>query len=190
MRIVSITLIVLCLMAAGTLWFRGTKTGFSFTQIFHRSSSERDNHTSGESEHAGSSADFLLYAHPSGRFVFHYPPAFRASTFPYGKIGDVVLLQQSSSTGAMQIFVMPFDEPGPLTSERIHRDLPDKVVENPQEILIGVAHDTRALLFSSTGKDVGATREVWFVVDGYLYQAVTAPVLESTLGKILATIEF
>lgn len=168
----------------------------------------------------------------AGRFSFSYSDGFVVTTQSNGDLGDTILLRnpilhpvrsqtqnasavqpetEQTSNGAgleIQIAVMPFDEEGPLTRERILQDLPDMVVDNPVQVLIGEKKDIPALLFSSQDEDVGVTKEVWFihpvrsqmpsasadalahrtsngVHGGFLYQVSALAANEAELGKFL-----
>jgi hypothetical protein len=67
-----------------------------------------------------------------------------------------------------QIVVDPSDEVDPITKERILKDLPSLVIDNPWEFFI--AGDIPALRFESNDPTLGDTREIWFIHDGNLYR--------------------
>src|SRR3989344_2393169 len=86
-----------------------------------------------------------------------------------------------------------FDETGPITPERIKKDLPNAVVENPTPTKVG---EVDALSFIGQG-DGFKTAEVWFVWPpepypngNYLYQ-ITAKVEDAKLLEgIISTWSF
>ena len=134
------------------------------------------------------------FTHLSLGFSFNYPSDFKIGTFAEGE-GQVVLGQNQKTKetcpsealcagGWFQFFTTEFDEEGPLTSERIKKDLPDMVIENPQEILIGKEKNIPALLFSSENQ-TGKTREVWFVYNEYMFQVSTAVGGDNLIGPIM-----
>ncbi|HBT81265.1 TPA: hypothetical protein DEB04_00890 [Candidatus Giovannonibacteria bacterium] len=100
---------------------------------------------------------------------------------------------------SFQIFITPFDETGPITPERIKKDLPNAVVENPTPTKVGPSTGSGqadALSFIGQG-DGFKTAEVWFVWPpepypngNYLYQ-ITAKVEDAKLLEgIISTWSF
>ena len=83
-----------------------------------------------------------------------------------------------------------FDEPGPITPLRIEKDIPDIVIESPQEVLIGKDKKIQALIFFSKNESLGRTREVWFVRNGNLYQLTAYADLDGLIGPVLETLKF
>src|SRR3990167_1037450 len=134
------------------------------------------------------------YAHPSLPFAFAHSKELVSNTFQDGE-SEIVLLQGPDPNQEIQIVARAFDEPfdpaqgkpGPLTVERIQRDLPEMVIDEPQNVLIGPAQ-IPALLFWSESGSAGRTREVWFVYPeqsrgvqgGYLYQITGSAEMDET----------
>ncbi len=127
-----------------------------------------------------------VYANPAYGFSFQHPEGFKVSEFQ-DETGDVLLFEKSSPSEALakegfQIFIAPFDESSPLTPERVKKDLPQIEMKNPKNAeLAGIP----ALHFGS-----GATREFWFVKDGFLYEVSYFPEFENMMFKILKTWKF
>ncbi len=136
------------------------------------------------------------YFHPKYKFSFQYPGELNVSAFQEGEYGETVLVQKPDERAGFQIFIAPFDEAGPMTKERILQDLPDMVVEEPQQVIIGQDPSTgsgqaiTALIFFSHEPSLGKTREVWFIHGGYLYQLSTYAGLDGFIGRILETWKF
>jgi len=128
------------------------------------------------------------YAHPSLPFAFAHSKELVSNTFQDGE-SEIVLLQGPDPNQEIQIVARAFDEPGPLTVERIQRDVPEMVIDEPQNVLIGSAQ-IPALLFWSTDNSAGRTREVWFVQGGYLYQVTTKAENDELLAGIMETWTF
>ena len=130
-------------------------------------------------------------------FSFKYPEEFSASELDDDS-GHTVLLQTSDAREGFQIFISAFDEPfdpaqgksGPITPERIKQDLPDMLINSPQQVLIGEQKDIPALIFLSKHESLGDVREVWFVVNGFLYQLTAYADLDNFIGPILETLSF
>lgn len=134
-----------------------------------------------------------VYTHPTYGFSFRYPEGFTVNSFS-DESGETILVQKEGRVKeGFQIFISEFDEPGPITPERIHIDVPNMVVEEPQEVMIGGSGQglgVRALVFFSHDPSLGRTREVWFVHGGYLYQVTARAEFDAELSKIMATFRF
>lgn len=121
----------------------------------------------------GISAAFRTYTHPVHGFSFDYPADWSLDVFsdpPDGEAGEgeETVVLQNAETG-IAVFIYPFDEPGPITKKRILRDVPDIKIEN--EIGLKIAGGSiDALGFDSNERELGPTKEVWFVHGGFLYQ--------------------
>lgn len=127
-------------------------------------------------------------------FSINVPESMTVSNFQEGRVGEVILFQVNEKKDKnddpwMQVFVLPFDEEGLITPERIKKDLPDMEVEDPKYAIIG-KEKFKALIFMSNEPGIGKTREVWFVKNGYLFQINTGHEYERLLGEMLETIEF
>ncbi len=140
---------------------------------------------------------------------FNYPEGFNVSGFAEGDAGYTILAQKPNAKESFQIFVSDFDEPGPITPERVKKDVPDMVIEDPKQVLIGMFSTSSnnnnfsssgveklpsgkipALIFFGKSESLGRTREVWFVHSGKLYQLTTYADLDSLIGPILETLRF
>jgi hypothetical protein len=137
-----------------------------------------------------------IYVHPAYNFSFEFPEDLSVSTFKEGG-GEIIVAQgevvrpgaESPEHFAFQIFIMPWDEGGDIiTPQRIHQDLPDLPVENPQEAL--VYKTKRALLFFSEDPAFGRTREIWILHNEFLYQIITADEYDPWLAEIMKTWKF
>lgn len=117
-------------------------------------------------------------------FSFGYPKEFNISEFTEGE-ADVILAKDETGDG-FQIFIKPFDEPGPITKKRILKDIPDIHISNDKEISVG---GEKALSFTSQYVSL-ETLEIWFVHGGNLYQISSFPDSASKLEKIIKTWAF
>lgn len=133
-------------------------------------------------------SDFTAYAHPELPFSFAYPNDMALSAFE-GQAGAEILLF-SGGGNEFQISIRPFDEPGPLTEERLHRDLPTIYIEQPQQVLIGPDKNIPAIIFFTEDPAAGKTREVWFVHGGYMYQVSAYAEFDPTLARMMGTWRF
>jgi hypothetical protein len=131
-----------------------------------------------------------VYTDSQYGFYFQYPKDFTVTKFKEGEDGDTILIQQkapSSSSGqaGFQVFIAPFDEPGPLTKERITQDLPEMKITNAENRVL--KNGVPALIFFSEETSLGKTREIWFIKNGYLYQISTTAALDSLVAQIIGT---
>ena len=122
-------------------------------------------------------------------FRFLYPPDFTVTEID-DELGYTILAQNSAKKAAFQIFLNPFDEPGPITPARIKKDLPNMVIENPKPVLIGADKNIPALIFFSQEPSLGRTREIWFVGNGHLFQVETFADQDSMIGPVMDTFQF
>ncbi len=113
------------------------------------------------------SEDYTTYTHPIYGFSFYYPKDFTLQTFPAAG-GDLTLVQSPTHNMWFKIYVSPFNEPGPLTKERIQIGLPRLVIEDFREYWL--KDGAPAVLFSSEDPVDGETRELWLIREGHLYQ--------------------
>ena len=128
-------------------------------------------------------------------FSFGQPDGFNISDFEEGG-GKVILVKNVGSSvsnnsnnyeNGFQIFIAAFDEPGPITKERILKDIPDMKIVGEQYIDVG---GERALNFTSQDDLGGETREIWMVHGGYLYQIKGYKNFEEKMIEVLKTWKF
>ena len=129
-----------------------------------------------------------IYTDSQYKFSFEYPKNFTATKFQEGEEGDTILVQEKESKKSFQIFISPFDEPGPLTKERILQDLPDLIINNPEQRVL--KNGAVALIFFSEEESLGETREIWFIHNNHLYQVTTTKDLDSLVADIISTWRF
>ncbi len=133
------------------------------------------------------------YANSAYKFSLKMPDAFEAADVQSDEVGgDTVLLQDKQGNG-IQIAITPFEEDKGegyvLTQEKIHAEVPDLKITDVQPVEVG-AHYT-GLAFKSDNAAFGsASREVWFVFRGNLYQISTYERLDDLLKQIFATWQF
>lgn len=146
--------------------------------------------------------NYQQFTHPQYTFSVEYPKELEVERFQEGDDSETIIFQESLSAGSeqekigFQIFISPFGKDEILTQNRILEDLPEAIIEEPQEAILGTltgaSEEERihALLFWSHDPSIGKTREVWFTHDGYLYEITTYAYLDSWLAKILSTWNF
>lgn len=172
------SIIVLTIILAGFFFFRGGETfsnlpGLNLANLF------------GGSE--GVPAENIPDAEPVQELEPGYnlsPADFKINTTSGD--GYYMATYEKGPKEGFQVFVTAFDEPGPITPERIWLDV-DAEINNPKYIDVA---GIQALAFDSEAEDFGKTFEVWFVQNGKLYQITTYAVYEKQLLKILETWKF
>ncbi len=130
------------------------------------------------------------YSNSTFGFSLYMPEGFSAQEL--GKNGDdasTVLIQSKSGEG-IQILITPFPEDTKvLTADQIRQDIPDMQVRQPEEVAIGAQYKGVAFLSDNEAFE-NASREVWFVFRGNLYQISTYERLDTLLKAIFATWKF
>lgn len=130
------------------------------------------------------------YANETYHFSLMMPDEFTASEVA-GEAGDgdTILLQDKAGNG-IQIVVTPYEEAShTLTQEEISAAIPDMQITDAQPVEIGEG-DTGLAFKSDNESFGGASREVWFVFRGNLYQISTYERLDDLLKQIFATWQF
>lgn len=127
-----------------------------------------------------------IYKSDQFGFSFSYPKGFNVSDFADGG-GKTILIKNAASDNGLQIFIVTFDEPGPITKERILKDIPDMAISSDEYISIG---GEQAFSFISQDDLGGKTREIWFVHNGNLYRVKAYESFEKELLKILSSWQF
>ena len=135
------------------------------------------------------------YTHPDYGFTLHYPSSLTLGNFPEGD-GEIVLLQSKTAPSAssgraqegFQIFISPYTEKEDFSKEVIKKAAPEMKIENDQTITLGTEGLT-ALAFDSENES-GKTHEIWFVVDGNLYQCTSYKDYGGKMEEVLKTISF
>ncbi len=131
------------------------------------------------------------YTNDTFKFSLSMPGNFEARELPPDEGGATTLLIEAAERAdGVQIIVSPFDEEiTTLTQERILQDVPDLTITDPQPVEIGESNT--GLAFKSGNEAFGgASREVWFVFRGNLYQISTYDRLDPLLKKIFSTWKF
>lgn len=157
---------------------------------FWNKKSETGNVTLGENpiDKSGLTEEYINY---DFGFSFKYPKGFNVSELDDDS-GHTVLVQsyEVEPRKGFQIYISEFDEPEPLTAERILQDLPPSEVIDPKGVLIGEGKAINAVIFLSTSPSFGKTREIWFAREGFLYQVTTYEGQDNFIGPILETFRF
>lgn len=130
------------------------------------------------------------YRNDTYRFSLSVPEGFSPSEFANENEGGHTVLIQNSKGEGIQIFITPFpDDTKILTADDVRASIPDMMVTNEQPVEVGPEY--RGVAFKSDNEAFGgASREVWFVFRGNLYQISTYARLDTLLQSIFATWQF
>lgn len=145
-----------------------------------------------------------IYSNEKYNFSFKYPSGYKVTMFPdpQDDAADIILVQQDTVSGesssgldssGFQLRVSPIDEDiNFLSVERIKKDLPDFVIKDPQEVILGdEARAGKGVAFKSDSQDFGGeSREVWFIFNKNLYQIRTYLTYDNLVQAVLSSWEF
>ena len=128
-----------------------------------------------------------LYTNKRYRISFNYPSAFSVSS-EVNNQGEVIIVHDALSTSGFQAYVTVYRDPDTtITKAKLLQNIPDLVIKNEQEVLVGPSGKGLAFVSETYGQEV---REVWFAVRGYLYQ-ITAPITsDEVLKQVLNSWQF
>ena len=119
-------------------------------------------------------------------FSLQYPNELTVSTVDEGGGASTITFQNVETAKGFQIFIVPYKEMQ-VSEERFKRDVPSGVRESLSDITVDGA---TAAAFYSTNASLGATREVWVVHNGFLYEATTLKSLDKWFEEIMQTWKF
>ena len=134
------------------------------------------------------------YTNTTYNFSLKMPEDFTANDVQADPDGtpETIVLQDANNNG-IQIVVSPFpDDTGgtyTLTKARILQDVPDLEISDEQPLIVGPNYTGLAFKSNNQAFD-GASREVWFVFHGNLYQISTYERLDDLLKAIFGTWQF
>lgn len=123
------------------------------------------------------------YADTDYSFSFSYPHEYQARSFSDLEDTKTILVENHQTKQGVQVFVSAFDEDITLTPERIKKEMPDLVVLEPKNLLVG---GVTGISFRSTNALSTESRELWFVYAGNLYQ-ISAPIANKDLFDAIIT---
>ena len=125
-------------------------------------------------------------------FSLLHPSGLSVGTFDEGGGASTITFQNPEKAEGFQIFIVPYGEPqaglpAQAGEKRFRQDVPSGVRKSLRKIAVG---GTRGDAFYSESATLGATREVWFVRGGFLYELTTLKSLDRWLGTIVKTWKF
>jgi len=163
------------------------RSATSATPIVTTATTSEVSAQSSESSPAQDPANGLRFVDNRTRFSFPLPEGFTAQEYPYGDEPDsIAVIVQDSGDNGVEILVRPLSKNASAFSEdSVRATHPNETMTNFRAI---TAEGVPALSFDSTSAlwD-GASHEVWFVKDGYLYQISSYARDASLVDAVAAT---
>ena len=126
------------------------------------------------------------YKSAAYHFSLFYPQELAVEERQEGGGATTITFQNVEKAEGFQIFIVPYAE-AQVSAERFKRDVPSGVRESLTNIAVDGA---TAAAFYSANVALGATREVWFVHGGFLYEVTTLKPLDTWLDSIIQTWKF
>ena len=131
-------------------------------------------------------AGMLEYRSTQYNFSLLYPQELMVNEFPGSDGVITITFQNIKKKEGFQLFIAPYSE-SQVSDARFKQDEPSGVRELETNITIDGVTGAE---FYSIDASLGATREVWFIHNGFLYEITTLKPLDSWLANILQTWEF
>jgi hypothetical protein len=122
-------------------------------------------------------------------FSLKMPDGFSPLQLPEDETGAHTLVLQNSAGEGIQIRISPYVDVKTITADDITIAIPDMSISDPEVVTIGPEY-TGVAFVSDNDAFEGASREVWFVYKGNLYQISTYKRLDTLLQAIFATWQF
>jgi hypothetical protein len=205
---VILSIVIVALLGAGIWWQltygpNGPRNGqpFSFSTLGNIFSGEVFGNAS--STDAGSIPNVAqvtfgglshTYQNPTYHFSINYPDGYTVSDVddPTAS-GNTVLIQDNSTNGdgGIQIFISSYTDPDTnITPDFIAANAPDVTVNDPQEVHMSAGGGKGLAFESNNAAFGGASREVWFIYNGNLYQISTYLQYGNLLQTMMGTWKF
>jgi hypothetical protein len=114
-------------------------------------------------------AGYTEYTNAQYGFSFYYEPGARITAYDEGGGASTLVYEDFARARGFQIFIVPYAEPK-VSDERFREDVPSGVRENIEATTLdGVP----AVTFTSQDAMLGATREIWALRNGHLFEITT-----------------
>ena len=126
------------------------------------------------------------YKSAAYHFSLFYPQELAVEERQEGGGAATITFQNVEKAEGFQIFIVPYAE-AQVSEKRFRQDVPSGVRESLTNITVDGA---TGAAFYSTNSELGATREVWVVRGGFLYEVTTLKPLDIWLGEIIKTWRF
>jgi hypothetical protein len=129
------------------------------------------------------------YTNDIFKFSIRMPDGFSAQEMPQDEVGAATVLLQNENGEGIQIRISPIDDVRKLSADTIRKNIPDMQISETEEVTVGPDYTGTAFISDNEAFE-GASREVWFVYKGNLYQISTYARLDTLLKAMFATWKF
>ena len=129
------------------------------------------------------------YTNSVYKFSVELPEGYSAREITGGEAESRSIVFENEKSDGVQIVITPYDDIKVLTADMIKNDIPDMKIDQVQTVDIGQNYKGVAFL-GDNAEFGGASRDVWFVFKGNLYQISTYARLDTTLQAIFSTWKF
>ncbi len=129
------------------------------------------------------------YTNKKYRFSLQMPADFKIQELPGDTDDSETVLLQNTKGDGVQILVTKYPDQNVLTGDDVRASIPDMRVVQDQVVNIGSDY-TGVAFMSDNDAFQGASREVWFVFHGNLYQISTYARLDPLLKSMFGTWKF
>lgn len=190
----AVAIVVLVLVLGATLWMfihhsqSGGQAASEAIGNTMRSSTTAADSLQGIGTSSGREIpyDYQEYRSTPYHFSLLYPLELSVREYNEGGDAATITFQSTSTAEGFQLFIIPYGASA-ISADRFRKDEPSGVRGSPQNISVG---GVPAVSFYGYDTRLGDTAEVWFIRDGYLYEA-TAPKSEAAwLSTVLAAWKF
>lgn len=120
------------------------------------------------------------------RFSLLHPESMKVQITDEGQGASTITFEDTQMHTGFQLFIVPYLD-ARVSEERFRMDIPSGIRRNMKDVAIDGAAGAS---FESVHDLLGETAEVWFVSNGYLYEATTLKSLEEVLSQVLSTWQF
>ncbi len=130
-----------------------------------------------------------MYTNKKYGFSVQMPNDFKVQELPGDDATSQTVLLQNTKGDGVQILITKYPDTAMLTGDDVRSNIPDMRVV--QEQVVNIGPDYRGVAFMSDNDAfAGASREVWFVFHGNLYQISTYARLDPLLKSMFITWKF
>ena len=171
--IIAVVTFLILAVSLGTYFFFFRKSDVIPTQI--------DN-----SKNPVSTSGMRQYHNIERGFTLDYPPDLSIKDYDEGETTHTLIFADATGEKSFQLFFTPYLGDA-ITQRRIDMDIPDGKMIDPVPVVVGGS--VHAIVFWSNST-LGRLREVWFIHDGYLFQATTQEQNDKWLSEILDSWKF
>ena len=127
------------------------------------------------------------YIHPTFGFSLDVPEAMRVERFEEKGNAETVTFEipDTDPPRDFQIYIVSYHGEQ-ITSSQIAKDTHGTATAQPSEVVLGGG--VRGIIFESESPVLGRLREVWFLMDGHLFEVTTYAGNDEWLADILDTL--